>query len=65
MQPLKFDSIKQAAAALKLDSVFLKAARQYGCMAFTHGRIDAAALVDFLAGNLVEINEEVSCIIRP
>lgn len=60
MQTLKFDSIKQAAAALKLDSVFLKAARQCGCMAFTHGRIDAAALVDFLGANTVEVNEEVA-----
>lgn len=65
MQTLKFDSIKQAAAALKINADFLKAARQCGCLAFAHGRIDAAALVDFLAGNLVEINEEVSCIIRP
>lgn len=65
MQPLKFDSIKQAGAALRVNTVFLRAARQCGCLAFAHGRIDAAALVEFLGANLVEINEEVSCIICP
>ncbi len=64
MQPLKFDSIKQAGAALKVDMAFLRAARQCGCLAFAHGRIDAAALVDFLAANVPEINAEVADIYR-
>lgn len=39
MNPLRFDSIKAAAAATGIPSTVLKSAKAKGCQAFDHGRV--------------------------
>jgi len=60
MHSLNFESQTQASSALDLRAEFLSSARRLGCLAFSHGRIRAPLLVDFLEKHLAEINEDIA-----